>query len=153
MKTNNKKRANKWERESARLLSMWLTRGKRKDLFWRTNSSGAKGTATKDKNHAGDIVAVGAMGKWFQDRFLIEAKWKKDFSFDSELDAKKWIKRYSRVANDIKKELFIMVKGRKGVIYVIVKTSSVAILRKMNISVGSCLVTEDREYVVVRVSS
>jgi hypothetical protein len=152
MKTNNKTRANRWERESARILSLWLSKGKRKDLFWRTNSSGAKGTVTKEKNHSGDIVAVDDRGKWFQERFLVEAKWKKDFSFESETDIKKWIKRYSKTAGGIKKEPFVMLKGKKGVVYTIFRVNSAAVLAKANIPICSCLVTEDREYVVAKVS-
>jgi hypothetical protein len=137
LKTNNKTRANNWERQSARVLSTWLSRGKRKDLFWRTNSSGAKGARTHEKNHSGDIVAVDSKGKWFQDRFLIESKWKKDFSFESETEIKKWIKRYSKTAKDVGKELFLMVKGKKGVIYVLFAVNSISVAAKAKYGICS----------------
>ncbi len=116
---NNKLRANKWERDAARLLSLLISCGQRKDLFWRTNSSGAKFTQTGEKQHAGDIVAACAEVSGFAEQFLIEAKWKKDFCFCDTSTTVRWMEKYGVQASEIGKSPLLLVKGQKGKVYLL----------------------------------
>jgi hypothetical protein len=63
------------ERQMCRMLSEWVSRGKRQDLFWRSAMSGGRASIGRKKGAAemgaiaGDIVATDAEGfkllKWF----------------------------------------------------------------------------------------
>lgn len=122
-KTNNKVLANKWEREASRLLSNWISGGKRSDLFWRTNSSGGKFTVTRESAHAGDIVPVaGAEGnaRRFGERYLLEVKRKKNFSFADLGTLEKWAREYHNQAVGLGKKSFLLIKGGYGKIYVLI---------------------------------
>lgn len=118
MKTNNKTRANRWEREASRLLSVWVSGGRRKDLFWRTNSSGAKGTVTKEAGHCGDIVATDPAGVAFCKKFYVECKWKKDFDYAAITTIKAWISKEGLKARNFEKHLFMIIRGRAGHIFI-----------------------------------
>lgn len=144
MTTNNKVRANRWEREASRLLSLWVSGGKRKDLFWRTNSSGAKGVITGERNHAGDIVAADPAGTDFGDRFLIEVKWKRDFNYADLATLRKWMEKEGGKAKDLGKSLLMLIKGRNGEIYVMTNISERSRLRWYDFP------TSDLEYLVFR---
>lgn len=68
-----------YERECARVLSIWVSEGKSKDLFWRSAASGAMATmrAKQGKDvgpHAGDLIPVGQEGSGFMDAFCVECK-------------------------------------------------------------------------------
>lgn len=134
MKTNNKTRANLWEREASRLLSLWISNLKRKNIFWRTNSSGAKGTLTGEANHAGDITAVDPAGAEFMKWFLIEVKRKKDFDYADISTIRKWINIEGERAKALEKSLFMIIKGRKGILYILTNAKS-AKIEKWNIPI------------------
>lgn len=56
-----------WEREVCRRLSLWVTKGKRDDLFWRTTMSGGRATIRLREGHSnfsqvGDITAIDELG-------------------------------------------------------------------------------------------
>ncbi|MHB8880421.1 MAG: putative PDDEXK endonuclease [Thermodesulfovibrionales bacterium] len=151
MKTNNKTRANRWEREASRLLSLWVSGGKRKDLFWRTNSSGAKGTVTKEKNHCGDIVASDPAGVEFADRFHIEAKWRKEFDYADLGVIRKWIKVEGGKAKEFEKSLLMLIKGKGGEIYVLTNINRRGELRVCDIPVSDLEYFVFQGYAVSRV--
>lgn len=67
-----------FERKVCVDLSKWVTKGRHKDVFWRSSMSGGRATIhvkRGDKNRqAGDIAAVAAEGHDFTDVFLVECK-------------------------------------------------------------------------------
>jgi len=68
-----------FERSICKKLSLWWTRKKRDDIFWRTSTSGARATTRKKQNKstansAGDIMALDSTGEIFTKNFLIEIK-------------------------------------------------------------------------------
>jgi hypothetical protein len=83
---DGKKKGGGYEREKARQLSLWFTKDKNDDVFWRTSASGAKATvnlqAGKDVNfnHFGDIGAINTIGFPFIELVNIECKSYQDFS-------------------------------------------------------------------------
>lgn len=64
-----------FERQIATQLSLWASRGERKDIFWRTPASGARSRVTKgNKSHEGDIMATDPIGEKFTAHVLLELK-------------------------------------------------------------------------------
>ena len=68
-----------FERVVAQSLSMWVSGGKRKDMFWRSAGSGARATRGHSKGvllarHAGDISAISAEGALLTECFFLECK-------------------------------------------------------------------------------
>jgi len=74
-----KGKGGQFEREIAKQLSLWWTAGERDDIFWRSDSSGARATSrTKlgktTANSQGDIKYLDEDGRSFIDTFLVEIK-------------------------------------------------------------------------------
>lgn len=68
-----------FERDFARQLSLWWTKGDRDDIFWRTAGSGARATVRTKKGKStagqyGDITATDPDGKLLIDKILFELK-------------------------------------------------------------------------------
>lgn len=68
-----------FERDVCRRLSLWVSGGKSKNLFWRSSQSGGRATTLRKKgerlaSHAGDIAAIDPAGTAFIERFFIECK-------------------------------------------------------------------------------
>lgn len=68
-----------FEREICKTLSLWWTKGKRDDVFWRTSGSGARATTrnkTKQKTFGqyGDVQATDPIGQPLIDLCTIEIK-------------------------------------------------------------------------------
>ena len=79
----SKQKGSSWEIQICRLLSMWISEGKRVDVFWRSAMSGGRATigldrGFKHKAQAGDISAIAALGERLLDHFIIESKFYKD---------------------------------------------------------------------------
>jgi len=75
------------ERKVCRLLSLWVTHGKREDVFWRSAMSGGRATVAKRKgkilaSQAGDISAVDEAGHTLTNYFYIETKHVKAIQLD-----------------------------------------------------------------------
>lgn len=69
-------------------LSLWVSKGKRRDLFWRAAMSGGRATVFKKRDislkaQAGDVVAVDPEGHLLTGRFFLELKHYKDLEIDS----------------------------------------------------------------------
>lgn len=62
-----------FERDVCRTLSLWITDGKRNDIFWRNRTRATKGAKNMEIQE-GDITAVKGEGAWFSDVFCIECK-------------------------------------------------------------------------------
>lgn len=72
-----------FERQTCKQLSLWISKGAREDIFWRSAMSGGRATIglAEGKSHtsqSGDISAVDVLGFKFTERFYIECKHYKD---------------------------------------------------------------------------
>ena len=68
-----------FEREIAKLLSLWWSDCERDDIFWRTQTSGARATSRKRRGQDtfgqyGDIQACDPVGQPLLDCCIIEIK-------------------------------------------------------------------------------
>lgn len=68
-----------YERDVCKMLSLWYSRGKRDDIFWRTAGSGSRATTRSKKgldtaDSSGDVQAIHESGKKFTDIVNIEIK-------------------------------------------------------------------------------
>jgi len=79
-KGGGKRKGGAFEREMCRALSLLVTKGKRDDVFWRTDSGARQTQAAKGKkavalSHvAGDVVAVHELGYAFVAHWYVEMK-------------------------------------------------------------------------------
>lgn len=78
-----KQKGAKFERDICVALSKAVSRGRRKDLYWRSAMSGGRATVMGrrgDRNtaQAGDISAVASEGAWLTEKYVIECKHRKD---------------------------------------------------------------------------
>lgn len=74
-----KKKGSQFERDICKELSLWWSKGKRDDIFWRTAGSGAMATFRRKKSKNtfggnGDIQATDPIGQDLMDIFTIELK-------------------------------------------------------------------------------
>lgn len=82
---DGKKKGGVYERDISKLLSFWWTDGDRRDVFWRTEGSGAKATVNHREtgainfNYYGDIGYRDSEGMIFIERVCIECKHYKEF--------------------------------------------------------------------------
>lgn len=72
-------KGSQFERDIARTLSKWWTKGERDDVFWRSAMSGGMATVRAKKgkstvNQIGDLVAVDPVGAPLLQAFVIELK-------------------------------------------------------------------------------
>lgn len=80
---NSKQKGASFERDVCRRLSLWLSRGLRDDLLWRSAMSGGRATVqlklgTKNLTQSGDVSAVGEGAFAFCERNFIEVKHYRD---------------------------------------------------------------------------
>lgn len=77
-KGRSKSKGSAFERDVCKQLSLWVSKGKHKDLFWRSSMSGGRATVTRKRGslvrQAGDITAVMPEGHKLTDRWYIECK-------------------------------------------------------------------------------
>lgn len=84
MPVNGKQKGSEFERKVCKQLSLWVSKGKSVDLFWRSAMSGGRATVAKGKvRQGGDITAVAPEGHVLTDYLYIECKHLKNISFDS----------------------------------------------------------------------
>ncbi len=89
----SKQKGASFERLVCVKLSLWVSRGKQEDCFWRSSMSGGRSTVGHAKGkrlaaQAGDISAVHSIGNPLVDRFLIECKAYKQLNFQGLLTSK-----------------------------------------------------------------
>lgn len=90
---NGKAKGSAFEREVCKELSLWVSRGERKDLYWRSAMSGGRATIGKRKgedlaHQAGDISAVHPDGHVLTDKYYIECKFYRDLDIKAFLVGK-----------------------------------------------------------------
>lgn len=83
-----KPKGSAYEREVCTALSLWLSLGARKDLFWRSAMSGGRSTVGKKRgdtlsSQVGDISAVDPMGEWLLRHVVVECKAYNDLQIPS----------------------------------------------------------------------
>ncbi len=77
---NNKQKGGNFEREICKQLSLWWSKGKTDDIFWRTAGSGARATQRQRRGTGktfgqdGDMQATNPIGQPFIDLFTVELK-------------------------------------------------------------------------------
>lgn len=74
-----KRKGGAWERKVCVALSLWISGGKRDDIFWRSATSGGRATARLKRGKrtevaCGDVSAVHSMGEPFLAQFFVECK-------------------------------------------------------------------------------
>lgn len=73
-----KRKGSAFEREICKRLSLWVSGGKKADLFWRSAMSGGRATVARKKGglvrQAGDITATAPEGHAFTDVWFVECK-------------------------------------------------------------------------------
>jgi hypothetical protein len=84
---NGKQKGSAFERYVVKKLSLWISKGERQDLFWRSAMSGGRATIRFRKGQSvkaqmGDITAVDPLGHLLTDRYYVECKNYQDFRMD-----------------------------------------------------------------------
>ncbi len=79
---NSKQKGGQFERDVCKALSLWVSGGSKKDVFWRSAMSGGRSTIGKNKGEvlsaqAGDISTISPIGYSLTNRFILEAKFYK----------------------------------------------------------------------------
>lgn len=79
-----------FERKICVALSLWVTEGKREDVFWRSAMSGGRATVRAAKGKStkaqyGDISSVAKEGHALIDNFVVECKHVRDLNFRAAL--------------------------------------------------------------------
>lgn len=88
-KGGGKQKGSAFERMVCERLSLCVTKGANRDVFWRSATSGGRGTLLKKRgkeekgNQAGDITSVGPEGHRLTSRVYIECKFYRDLSLQS----------------------------------------------------------------------
>lgn len=81
-KGGGKQKGAQFEREICKALSLWVTGGKRGDVFWRSAMSGGRATMFSDVRQCGDICAVAPEGAPLTERYYIECKAYRDLQIE-----------------------------------------------------------------------
>lgn len=74
-----KAKGSKFERRTCKELSLWVSHGKRDDLFWRSAMSGGRASVAfkkgkKNQTQVGDITAIDKKGEKLVQAFVVECK-------------------------------------------------------------------------------
>jgi len=84
---NSKAKGSSYERKVCKALSLWITDGKKADVFWRSAISGGRATVHHKKGvkirQSGDICSVAPEGHALTDQYFIEIKHVRDLEIDS----------------------------------------------------------------------
>lgn len=89
MGRSQKAKGSRFERRVCELLSLWVSAGSSKDLFWRSSQSGGRATSrrkTKEtglEHQSGDIAAIHPDGHPFIETFFVECKDVKSVNHDA----------------------------------------------------------------------
>lgn len=83
-----KKKGSSFEREICKALSLWVSRGRREDLFWRSAMSGGRATVARKRGanlaaQAGDITATHEDGHALTNAWYVECKRYSDLEYAS----------------------------------------------------------------------
>jgi len=139
-----------FEREICVMLSQWVTKGKREDLFWRSAMSGGRATVAKRRgsnlaSQAGDISAVHRLGHVLTADFYFELKHVKDlgltsFIVKSQGPLAKFWKTACKEARVYKKEPILIVRQNRLPALVVAKVGTVNMLHVDRMGKGLAIV-------------
>ena len=88
MANRSSDKGHKFEIEISRYLSLWFSKGKKDDLYWRSAGSGNIATIGLSRGKrldklTGDISSIGGEGEELTRNFMVECKFYKDLEYDS----------------------------------------------------------------------
>jgi hypothetical protein len=124
----SKAKGSSFERKICIALSLWVSHGKHKDLFWRSAMSGGRSTVAhhcgEHVRQAGDICSVSPEGHSLTDRWYIECKHLKSLRLETFLlqgkgPLKKFWKTACRQAQQYDREPMLIAKQNNGPILVV----------------------------------
>jgi hypothetical protein len=96
---NGKQKGGEYERSICKQLSLWVSKGKDVDLYWRAAISGGRATVQKGKvRQSGDITAVAPEAHVLTDKLYIECKFYKNLSIDCFIKGKGTLIDFWKVA-------------------------------------------------------
>jgi hypothetical protein len=119
-----------FERGLCKLFSLWVSGGKRSDLFWRTAMSGGRATVAHKKGHvvrqSGDMCAVTPEGHVFTDCWFVEMKFYKRIDLGQWLLSNQgkiagWWKKCKKEARQYGRDPMLVVKQNTWPTIVITK--------------------------------
>jgi hypothetical protein len=119
----SKSKGSAFERSICEALSLWITKGAKKDCFWRSAMSGGRSTRGMAKGQtlsrqAGDISAVSPEGHALTDRYYIELKFYADLALErffvrqAGLLAGFWLKTCSEATKHGREPMLIVKQNR-----------------------------------------
>lgn len=77
-----------FERQVCKTLSLWVSDGKREDIFWRSAMSGGRATVAAKRGaklsaQVGDISAIDPLGNKLTDKFVVECKYYRNIKLET----------------------------------------------------------------------
>jgi hypothetical protein len=83
-----KQKGSEFERQICKSLSLWVSKGKRDDLYWRSAMSGGRATVQGKRgkvntSQVGDISCIDPEGQELVNKYVIECKNYKDLHIES----------------------------------------------------------------------
>lgn len=131
-----------FERFVSERLSLWVSRRKKRDLFWRSAMSGGRATTAKKEgaileHQAGDICAVHPLGHVLTGQFYIECKFVKDLRLDLFLFGRGALAGYwdvaRREADSYMRKPMLIAKQNRGAVLVILRRGALEYLTQRDV--------------------
>jgi hypothetical protein len=102
-KGGGKQKGASFERTVCKALSLWLSKGKREDLLWRSAMSGGRSTVALRSNkklgaQAGDISSIDRLSHSFIEKYMVECKTYKTLNFESLIKGKGKLLEFWKIA-------------------------------------------------------
>lgn len=123
-KSKGKIKGGVFERDIAKKLSLWFSKSKRDDIFYRSHSSGARFTSRKKSNkdtayQSGDITCSDPIGEPLINKWSIECKtgygkWDVLDLIEGKIKKTKLIEFWEQACKDAIKKEPILIFRRKG---------------------------------------
>jgi hypothetical protein len=138
-----------FEREVCKALSLWVSAGRKEDLFWRSAMSGGRATVAQRRGalvrQAGDICAVEQAGHSLTSAWYIECKFYKSIKFGEWLirdtgPIKGWWEEARRNARKYGRDPMLIVKQNGWPTLVIARANHLAhwTAPQIRVDVKSC---------------
>lgn len=151
-KGGGKSKGTEFERQVCKDLSLWVSKGKREDLYWRSAMSGGRATIQYKKGiinetQQGDITSIDPLGALLTKQFVIECKFYEDLKISQSIIKGKgfliefWTELLLK-CHGVKKEPILIAKQNLYPVLCLV-TSVGAIKLKLDLSKSLALVFSD----------
>lgn len=142
-----KSKGSSFERLVCKELSLWISRGKNEDLYWRSAMSGGRSTVAARRgkrlaSQAGDISCVHHTGSALTEKFLIECKSYRDLNFAALLKRKGklaefWLETRKQAVKYQKLPMLIAKQNQQPIIVCLSQEGQLALRLKAHILVPS----------------